>query len=48
MALLLYDLQVGIISQLPEEKGSHIKKQVLQVLEAARQGGFRILALLIN
>ena len=43
MALLVYDLQVGIMSQLPEEKGDRIKKQVLQVLQAARDGGFRIL-----
>ena len=42
MALLVYDLQIGIISQLPKEKGSRITKQVLQVLQAARDGGFRI------
>ena len=42
MALLVYDLQVGIMSQLPKEKGDRIKKQVLQVLQAARDGGFRI------
>ena len=42
MALLVYDLQIGIMSQLPEEKGTQIKKQVLQVLQAARDGGFRI------
>ena len=42
MALLVYDLQVGIMSQLPQEKGSRITKQVLQVLQAARDGGFRI------
>ena len=42
MALLVYDLQVGIISQLPKEKSDRIKKQVLQVLQAARDGGFRI------
>ena len=42
MALLVYDLQVGIISQLPMEKGDRIIKNVLQVLEAARKGGFRI------
>ena len=42
MALLVYDLQVGIISQLPKEKGDCITKNVLQVLEAAREGGFRI------
>ena len=42
MALLIYDVQIGIMSQLPEEKGDRIKKQVLQVLQAARDGGFRI------
>ena len=42
MALLVYDLQIGIMSQLPEQKGAHIKKQVLEVLQAAREGGFRI------
>ena len=42
MALLVYDLQVGIISQLPKEKGDRITKNVLQVLKAAREGGFRI------
>ena len=42
MALLVYDLQIGIMSQLPEKKGDRIKKQVLQVLQAARDGGFRI------
>ena len=42
MALLVYDLQVGIMSQLPTEKGDRLKKQVLQVLQAARDGGFRI------
>lgn len=42
MALLVYDLQVGIISQLPKEKGEYITKQTLQVLEAARKGGFRV------
>lgn len=42
MALLVYDLQQGIMSQLPKEKGDRIKKQVLQVLQAARDGGFRI------
>lgn len=42
MALLIYDLQQGIMSQLPKEKGDRFKKQVLQVLQAARDGGFRI------
>ena len=42
MALLVYDLQVGILSQLPKEKGDRITKRVLKVLQAAREGGFRI------
>ena len=41
-ALLVYDLQVGVISQLPKEKGEYITKQVLRVLQAARKGGFRV------
>ena len=42
MALLVYDMQVGIMNQLPTEKTNRITKQVLQVLEAARRGGFRV------
>ena len=42
MALLVYDLQIGIMSQLSPEKGNRIKKKVLQVLTAAREGGFRV------
>ncbi len=42
MALLVYDMQVGIMSQLPKEKNERITKQVLQVLDAARRGGFRV------
>ena len=42
MALLVYDMQVGIMSQLPKEKNERITKQVLQVLEAARAEGFRV------
>ena len=41
-ALLVYDLQVGVISQLPKEKGEYITKQVIRVLQAARKGGFRV------
>ena len=41
-ALLVYDLQVGVISQLPKEKGEYITKQGLRVLQAARKGGFRV------
>lgn len=42
MALLVYDLQFGIMSQLPPEKSDHIIKQTMQVLQAAREGGFRV------
>lgn len=42
MALLVYDMQVGIMNQLPKEKTNRITQQVLQVLEAAREGGFRV------
>jgi nicotinamidase-related amidase len=41
MALLVYDMQVGILSQLP--KASDTISRVVDVLAAARDGGFRIL-----
>jgi nicotinamidase-related amidase len=40
MALLVYDMQVGIASQIPT--GGQITARVLQVLRAAREGGFRV------
>jgi biuret amidohydrolase len=40
MALIVYDMQVGILSQLPDAPA--ITHQVLRVLDAARTGGFRI------
>lgn len=40
-ALLVYDLQVGIISQI--KNSDQVKARVLQVLQAARQAGLRIL-----
>ena len=40
MALLVYDMQVGIISQI--KNGSQVTAQVLRVLEAARTTGVRI------
>jgi biuret amidohydrolase len=40
MALLVYDMQVGIASQIPS--GSQITARVAQVLRAAREGGFRV------
>jgi biuret amidohydrolase len=39
-ALVVYDMQVGIFSQL--SNGSEIKAQVLKVLNAAREAGLRI------
>jgi nicotinamidase-related amidase len=40
MALIVYDMQVGIVSQLPD--GQAVTERVAQVLEAARQGHFRV------
>ncbi len=40
MALLVYDMQVGIVSQLPD--GDEITARVGEVLAAARDGGFRV------
>ncbi len=40
MALLIYDMQVGIVSQLPH--GSEITAKVAEVLRAAREGGFPV------
>ena len=42
MAILVYDMQVGIMNQLPQEKTERITSQILKVLEAARKGGFRV------
>ena len=40
MALIVYDMQVGIVSQLKD--GKAIVQRVAEVVEAARSGGFRI------
>jgi biuret amidohydrolase len=40
LALLVYDMQAGIVPQLPD--GAAITEQVARVLEAARGGGFRV------
>ncbi len=40
MALLVYDMQVGIVSQLRD--GPEITAQVAEVLRAAREGGFPV------
>ena len=40
MALLVYDMQVGIVSQLPH--GPEVLAKVSGVLRAARDGGFPV------
>src|SRR5215218_10062214 len=40
MTLLVYDMQVSIVSQLPN--GQEIVARVAEVLRAAREGGFRV------
>jgi len=40
MALLVYDMQVGIVKQLPD--GDAVTERVADVLAAARDGGFRV------
>ncbi|MDY6902114.1 MAG: cysteine hydrolase, partial [Cyanobacteriota bacterium] len=42
MAVLIYDMQVGIMNQLPKEKTDRITNNILRVLESARKGGFRV------
>ena len=40
MALLVYDMQAGIVSQLPD--GPEVTARVAEVLQAAREGGFPV------
>lgn len=42
MALLVYDMQVGILSQLPKERGEAIAAGTVKVLQAAREAGVRV------
>ncbi len=42
MALLVYDMQVGIMNQLPKERGEKITQNVVKVLQAARAAGIRV------
>lgn len=42
IALLVYDMQVGILNQLPEEQGNKITTNVAKVLQAAREAGVRV------
>ena len=41
MALVVYDMQVGIVRQMPD--GTKITERVAGILEAARNGGFRVI-----
>ncbi|HWM56890.1 MAG TPA: isochorismatase family cysteine hydrolase [Pseudonocardia sp.] len=43
MALLVYDMQVGVLGQI--DRGPEIIERVLQVIDAARTGGYRIIYL---
>ncbi len=40
MALLVYDMQAGIVAQIPD--GAETTRRVCDVIEAAREGGFRV------
>jgi biuret amidohydrolase len=40
LALVVYDMQVGVVPQLPD--GAEVTRAVGEVLEAARAGGFRV------
>jgi nicotinamidase-related amidase len=40
LALIVYDMQAGIIVQLPD--GAQVTRKVLDVVHAARAGGFRV------
>lgn len=40
LALVIYDMQVGIVRQLPN--GAEVTRRVAGLLEAARAGGFRV------
>jgi len=40
LALIVYDMQVGIVKQI--ENGEHITNKVVQVLDAARKAGIRV------
>ena len=40
LALIVYDMQAGIIVQLPD--GAEVTRRVLDVVHAARAGGFRV------
>jgi biuret amidohydrolase len=41
LALVVYDMQVGVIGQI--ERGAEVTAKVVDIVQAARQGGFRVL-----
>ena len=41
LALVVYDMQVGVLNQL--ERAAEVTQRVVEVLRAARQGGYRVL-----
>ena len=43
LALVVYDMQVGVLNQL--ERAAEVTQRVVEVVEAARQGGYRVLFL---
>ncbi|MFI1239661.1 cysteine hydrolase family protein [Nocardia salmonicida] len=43
MALIVYDMQVGVLGQLPD--GQEITDRVVRVVEAARRGGYPVIFL---
>jgi nicotinamidase-related amidase len=40
LALIVYDMQAGVVVQLPD--GAEVTRRVLDVVDAARAGGFRV------
>jgi biuret amidohydrolase len=42
VALLVYDMQIGILNQLPQTRAQDITTQVLKVLNTARTAGVRV------
>ena len=43
LALVVYDMQVGVLGQI--ERAAEITSKVVEVIDAARQGGYRVLFL---
>jgi nicotinamidase-related amidase len=43
LALVVYDMQVGVLGQI--ERAADITAKVVEVIDAARQGGYRVVFL---